>query len=153
MPREPRAHNYFQRCVSQGVSSCRTTIFRPLAQQMLTSAIQDFPELQQMSPSEGFPEGPVVRDVPANPDSRYDALQGVTRLQALEAALASSRTNWMDDPASRANDWLRQPRNVPLVLDDLTQAERGGNDFPGGGSASRWSHQPSQPPTNEALKP
>jgi hypothetical protein len=120
------------------------------AQQMLRSAIQNFPELQSMSPNEGFPEGPIARDVPANPDSRYDALQGVTRLQALEAALASSQTNWMDDPASRASDWLRQPRNVPLVLDDLTQAERGGDDFPRVWEGFGWSHQPSQPPPNEA---
>jgi hypothetical protein len=61
-----------------------------------------------MSSEEGFHEGLTVHDVVPNPEDKYDALEGTERLRSLEAALGSARGGWNDDPAERADDWLRQ---------------------------------------------
>lgn len=104
--------------------------------------ISQFSDLAAMGIDEGFLGGVEVRSVPFNPDARYDALDGVARLQALEAALAISRPSWDDDPAERANDWMRQPQRILLVLSDLESTGNGGNEFPRVWDRFGWAHSP-----------
>lgn len=117
------------------------------AKSWLGAQIGQFPDLVGMSPKEGLSEGPTVRDVLPNPDNRYDALEGLTRLRALETALGSSRSGWNDDPAARADDWLRKPANTALVLSDLEAAEHSGDDFPRVWNRFGWAHSPTQAET------
>ena len=113
----------------------------------LETQIGHFPDLVAMSADAGLSEGPTVRDVLPNPDNRYDALQGLARLRALEAAMGSSRGGWNDDPAERADDWLRQPANTALLLSDLEAAGYGGDDFPKVWNRFGWAHSPTQSET------
>ncbi|MDA9407929.1 hypothetical protein XH80_14605 [Bradyrhizobium sp. CCBAU 45384] len=115
------------------------------ARSLLAANIASFPELRTMPANEGFPDGPVVRDVFPEPDDRFEALEGVARLRALEAALGSSRGSWNDDPAGRADDWLRQPDKTKLVLRDLEAADRGGDEFPKVWECFGWAHSPNSP--------
>lgn len=116
----------------------------PDARRRLDAEIEQFPDLAGMSGDEGYPEGPRVRDVLPNPDHSYDALEGAPRLRALETALASTRRGWNDDPHGRADDWLRQPTKIELVLNDLEVAERGGDEFPRVWDRFGWAHFPAQ---------
>ncbi len=111
----------------------------------LDAEIGKFPDLIGMSADEGLPEGVTVKDVVSSPDDRYDALEGLARLRALETALASAGERWSDDPAGRADDWLRQPTKVALILNDLEQAERGGDEFPRVWNRFGWAHSPTRP--------
>jgi hypothetical protein len=117
----------------------------PNAKERLDAEIGQFPDLAAMSGDEGYPEGVMMRDVLPNPDDSYDALEGVSRLRALETALASPRRGWDDDPHGRADDWLRQPVKVGLVLSDLELADRGGDEFPRVWERLGWAHSPAQP--------
>ena len=103
-----------------------------------------FIDLAQMTTDAGFPEGATASYVPPNPDSRYDELQGVARLQALETALAASRGGWDDDPAERANDWINQQGNAEKLLAELEAADNGGDDFPKVWNHFGWAHRPLQ---------
>lgn len=123
----------------------------PGARRFLDENIALFPELRAMPANEGFPEGPVVKDVLVEPDDQYDALEGLPRLRALETALGSDRGGWMNDPAGRADDWLRQPKKTKLVLRDLQMAERGGDEFPRVWERFGWAHSPRQLQQNDAL--
>jgi hypothetical protein len=123
----------------------------PRARRRLDAEIGQFPDLTGMTSDEGYPEGPQVSEVLPNPDHSYDALEGVSRLRALETALASTRGGWNDDPSGRANDWLRQPVKVELVLNDLAVAEHGGDEFPRVWDRFGWVHMPTQPETIDAL--
>jgi hypothetical protein len=117
------------------------------AKSWLESQIGHFADLVDMSTDEGLSEGLTVRDVLPNPDDRYDALEGVTRLRALETALGSSRSGRNDDPAERADDWLRQPANTAHVLNDLEAADHSGDDFPRLWNRFGWAHFPTQSET------
>ncbi|MCU0731592.1 MAG: hypothetical protein MUE84_08385, partial [Hyphomonas sp.] len=101
-----------------------------------------FVDLAQMTIDAGFPEGATASYVPPNPDSRYDDLQGVPRLQGLETALAASRSGWDDDPAERANDWITQQGNAEKVLADFETTNNGGDDFPKVWNRFGWAHRP-----------
>jgi hypothetical protein len=113
----------------------------PDAKTWLSARIEQFPELATMTIEEGFAKTLEARTVPSNPDPRYDTISGITRLRALETALSSGRSGWDDDPAARANDWLRQPENTRLVLSDLESAI-GGDEFPGVWNRFGWAHLP-----------
>jgi hypothetical protein len=117
------------------------------AKTWLETQIGQFPDLVDMSTGEGLPGSPWLEARPTSPDDRYDVLEGVARLQALEAALASSRVNWNDDPAERANGWLGQPEKAVLVLNDLEAVEHGGDDFPRVWNRFGWAHSPVQSET------
>lgn len=103
-----------------------------------------FVDIMQMTIDAGFPEGATARYIPPNPDSRYDDLQGVSRLRALEIALAASRGGWHDDPAERANDWINQQGSAEKVLADFETANDGGDDFPKVWNRFGWAHRPRQ---------
>lgn len=109
---------------------------------LLDARLARFADLADMTIDEGFPEGATVRSVPPNPDDRYNTLEGVARLRALEAALSTSRGGWDDDPANRARDWLQQPEKAALVLGDLETAVNGGEDFPSVWNRFGWAHSP-----------
>lgn len=113
----------------------------------LDARLAQFADLAVMTIDEGFPVGTTVRSVPANPDDRYNTLEGVARLRALETALSTSRGGWDNDPAERANDWLQQPEKAALVLGDLETAVNGGEDFPRVWNRFGWAHslRPTEP--------
>ncbi|MEP9386928.1 hypothetical protein [Mesorhizobium sp. KR9-304] len=109
----------------------------------LDSQRENFPDLKKMGPREGFLGGPMVRSIVPNADTRYNALNGVERLQALEAALGSS--GGLDGGlADRANDWLLQSGNSELILSDLTAAENGGDNYPKVWDRFGWIHSPEE---------
>jgi hypothetical protein len=122
----------------------------PKVKQWLDAEIGDFPDLIRMSADEGYAEGLTVRDVVPNPDDRYDALDGVARLRVLETALGSARTGWNDNPAERADDWIRQPAKAAFLVSDLELAERGGDEFPKVWDRFGWYHSPAQSETADA---
>jgi hypothetical protein len=117
------------------------------AKAWLKARIGEFPELRDMDIEEGFSEGTTVRSVTRQPDDRYDTLDGVARLQALEAAFGSSRGSWDDDPSESADDWLRQPESSARVISDLEAAKDRVNEFPKVWSRFGWTHSPKQPDT------
>ena len=110
----------------------------------LDSRQKQFADLAQMTIDAGFPEVAVARYVPPNPDNLYDDLEGVSRLRALETALAASRGGWDDDPAERANDWINQHGNAEKVLADFETTTNGGSGFPKVWNRFGWAHRPRQ---------
>ena len=109
----------------------------------LDMRIHEFPNLVKMARlDEGFLGSPKAHWVQPNPDSRYDLLVGEERLKALEAALSSGRGGWDDDPAGRAADWIRQPRNPVQVLIDLESIPDGGAVFVRVWEQFGWAHSP-----------
>lgn len=117
----------------------------PDAKSWLEARIGQFVYLEGMTTEDGFPEGTTAERVPANPDDRYDTLEADARLRALETALGSANGAWDDDPAERANDWLRQPEKTGRVLEDLAVAANGGDEFPRVWNRFGWAHSPNQP--------
>jgi hypothetical protein len=111
-------------------------------QSWLRSEIGQFPDLVNMTIEGGFPNGVEDHSVPPNPDNRYNTLEGVGRLRALEKALSSKRGSWHDDPEARARDWLQGTNNIGLVLDDLQTLDDGGNGFPNVWNNFGWAHNP-----------
>lgn len=111
----------------------------------LDARIALFADLSAIMIDEGFPEDTAVRSVPRNPDDRYNTLEGVSRLRALETALSTSRGGWDDDPAERANDWLQQPEKAALILDDFEAVGNGGDEFPRVWNRFGWAHSPRPP--------
>ena len=93
---------------------------------------------------EGFLGTTKARFVSPNPDDRFDSLEGIQRLNALETALSSSRRAWDDDPAERASDWVRKPGSVENILSDFEAAAQGGIDFPRVWDRFGWTHGPKE---------
>ena len=116
----------------------------PDAHSWLEDEVVRFPDLAEMEIDEGLPSAPTIRTVPPNPDARYDILHGIARLRALEAALATDRRGWDDDPGKRAGDWLGRVENTTLVLRDLEDTENGGDEFPFVWNRIGWVHMPEQ---------
>jgi hypothetical protein len=106
----------------------------------LDAHIAQFANLNEMTIEDGLPEGVTVRSVPRNPDDRYNTIEGISRLSALQTALSKGRSGWNDDPAERANDWLQQPEKSALVLADFEATGNGGNDFPKVWNRFGWAH-------------
>lgn len=112
------------------------------AKSWLTARVALFADLDAIEIDEGFPEGASVRSVPRNPEDRYNTLEGLSRLRALETAFSTSRGGWDDGPAERANDWLQEPEKATLVLGDFEATGNGGDDFPGVWNRFGWAHSP-----------
>lgn len=111
---------------------------------------QQFADLPRMTVDTGFPEGATAGWISPKPDSRYDDLQGVARLQTLESALAASRGSWEDDPTERANDWINQQGNAEKVLADFETTNNGGDDFPKVWNRFGWAYRPRQQDSQDA---
>ncbi|RWM06061.1 MAG: hypothetical protein EOR72_32215 [Mesorhizobium sp.] len=124
----------------------------PKEQVWMDAKISQFAGLVAMDIVEGFPEATKTYYVPPNPDTKYDALNGVARLRALETALSTSRGGWNDDPAERANDWLQQIENVLLVLNDLEVTGNGGDGFPRVWNRFGWAHSPKDQDTRSNVQ-
>ena len=117
------------------------TLLPPKEKLWLEAQIVAFPELTNMSAQMDFPEGSKAQRVPPNPDNKYDSLSGIARLQAMETALSTPRS-WPDDPADRADDWLRLDGNVSSIIDELEKTGDGGSSFPKLWSRLGWAYSP-----------
>ncbi|MBA1154934.1 hypothetical protein [Microvirga mediterraneensis] len=112
----------------------------------LFTQLLQFDDLRQMNRiDEGFPGTHKARRVPPDPDDRFDLLEGVSRLAALEAALSSTRDSWKDDPRGRASDWMRLEGKCDEVLYDLESTKDAGATYPHVWDQFGWIHRPSQP--------
>lgn len=101
------------------------------AREWLKAKLDVFEYLRIMARvDEGFPSTATARLRMPVPDRTYDLLAGISRLDALEAALGSERRAWDDDPEQRAYDWIRISANSELVLRDLEQAQDSGAAYP-----------------------
>ncbi|WP_223556213.1 hypothetical protein [Pseudomonas sp. BF-R-01] len=123
----------------------------PDEQQWLNANLSQYSDLIGMDLDEGLPIGPTAHWVQPNPDSKFDAMAGVSRLSALETAFLTSRDGTHNDPAQRANDWLQEPENIQLVLCDLETSGDGGNDFPFVWNRFGWLHSPMKKDGNANL--
>lgn len=117
-------------------------ILPPDEHQWLNANLNQYNNLIGMDLDEGLPMGPTAHWVQPNPDSKFDVMEGVARLRALEAAFLTSRDGGHNDPAQRANDWLQEPENIQLILCDLETSGNGGNDFPSVWNRFGWAHSP-----------
>lgn len=130
----------------------RITIAGGVLPQKIASWLDDqisrFSELSAMTSDEGFPEGATVRTAVSNPDERFDSINGLVRLKALEAALSQSTGGW-DDPADRANAWMTTAGNAVLVLDDLEKSDD--RNFPRVWDRFGWAHRQEQTAPTQIL--
>jgi hypothetical protein len=117
------------------------TLLPPKDKLWLEAQITDFPELANMSVHSDFPKASEAHLVPPNPDNIYNSLSGIARLQAMETALSTPRS-WPDDPADRADDWLRLEGNASAIIGDLEKPGDGGSSFPKLWSHFGWEHSP-----------
>lgn len=90
----------------------------------------------------GFIGTPKARALEPNPDNRYDELQGLHRLNALENGLTSPRRGWDDDPSERASDWIRKAGSVDLLIADFAKVGPRVSKFPAVLNAFGWAHSP-----------
>ena len=96
----------------------------------LDSEIGHVPNLADMPVEHGFPEGPKVRAVLPSPDARFDLLTGDARLRALEKAISSGPSGWLNSTSKGAEDWLMQADKLETVLGDLESSRDSGDRFP-----------------------
>ena len=115
--------------------------FQPDVSAWLKKQSQASPELENMNRiDEGFIGTSRAHFVSPDPDKQYDFLSGLDRLAALEAALGTQRSNWEEDPAGRAGDWIRCDGNPARLIDDFEAALDGGGRFPNVWDRFGWSH-------------
>ena len=95
-------------------------------QKWLRRVTEEFPGLKKMAIDGGFRDPWVRPCIPPSiaPRSRFDDLEGESRLQALEDALSSETFHY------QATDWLRQSDHVIHILHDLEGAASLLNRFP-----------------------
>jgi hypothetical protein len=108
----------------------------------LNANIGRFSQLSSMSIDEGYSELVELHAGRSDVDAQYYNLSGIARLRGLETALSNHESDWYDRPGERANRWLRQPNNIQSVLNDLTNAPGGGDDFPQVWNRIGWMHLP-----------
>jgi len=111
------------------------------------------PDLRNMDSIQfGFLSSGTVGWVEPEPNDYFNGLVGEERLRALEAALASARSSWNDDPAERAWDWIRSDDNASLLLPELEAVSDGGADFPNIWDRFGWSHNAPNRENESALE-
>jgi len=117
----------------------------------LEARIGDFPDLVDIEQVySGYSNSVIVRNFIPRADNKYDLLEGVARLTALEAALTSKRDGWEDDPSSRASEWLRKDGNALKILGDFEGASDAISSFPEVWERFGWSHTPNGDLSGEA---
>jgi len=90
--------------------------------------IEEHPELKKgFGVREGFYGGVEAHYRVPNPETAYNSLAGIERLDALEKALNSKRGGWENDPAERARDWLSIKTNILAVVADLLAVNHPGD--------------------------
>lgn len=110
------------------------------ASNSLANYLVDFPDLRDMNSVQfGFMSSGTPRWVKPETDDRYNDLVGDERLRALETALTSASSSWMDAPADRASNWIRSGNNASLLLPDLEASRDGGAAYPGTWDRFGWS--------------
>ena len=111
------------------------------AQNWVASNIKQFPDLVAMdSVDHHFRKSGVAYWYRAEPDIQLDHLSGQTRLRTLESSLGSTRGGWDDDPAERANEWIRLSANAEKLLSDFESIPNQISDFPRVWNAFGWNH-------------
>lgn len=112
-----------------------------LASSWLAVHLDNSPDLRNMDSVQfGFLSSGTVQWVEPERSDHFNDLVGEEQLRALEAALASARSSWNDDPAERAWDWIRSGDNASLILSELEAAPDGGANFPNTWDRYGWSH-------------
>lgn len=112
------------------------------ASSWLAGHLDDFPDVRNMDSIQfGFLFSGTTLWVRPESDDRFNDLVGEERLRTLEAALASTRNSWNDDPAERASDWIRSDDNASRILPELEAARDGGADYPNTWDRFGWSHK------------
>lgn len=92
----------------------------------LVEATDELPGLEKMKIDGGFRNPWVLPIFQSNASrkSRFDELEGKTRLRALEDALS------VETSADQASDWLRKPQHIVHILHDLENAASIVDNFP-----------------------
>ncbi len=108
----------------------------------LDSNASKYPSLHEMTITHGFPQSENFEWLEPRPDDRYDTIQGIERLQALELALGATRGGWDDDPASRAIDWFRKSDNSNQIISDFESIGAQADKFPRVWDRFGWTHSP-----------
>jgi hypothetical protein len=104
---------------------------------------QRFDDVRNMSRvDDGFVGTPQARFVAPNPDNRFDFLDGIARLEALEHDLGSETGSWDGGPAKRASDWIRKPGSADLLIADFEKAAPDAKKFPKVWNDFGWTHKP-----------
>lgn len=114
----------------------------PMAvQKWVASTINQFPDLMAMdSVDHHFRKSAVAYWYKAEPDAQFDHLSGEARLRTLESSLSSTRGGWDDDPAERANEWIRLDGNVEKLISDFESIPSQIGKFPRVWDAFGWRH-------------
>ena len=110
----------------------------------LLDAVSQFPALGDMKIEYGL-RGPSLRFVPRPSPrgaARFDALEGVERLRALESALSGGRHQWGDSAGGQARAWLQNAEHALLVVSDLESASELADEFPLVWESFAWFHSP-----------
>lgn len=106
----------------------------------LNNKLLKFPVLSDSKIDQGFPQGPKSGWVQPTPDLKFDSLEGIERLKALESILKTSNEYWHRTPAGQANDWLTHELNVLKLIDDFHDNLPFSHKFPNVIERIGWTH-------------
>ena len=124
----------------------------PNAREWLQSKIGLFPHLNNNETDIGLPEGVTARYGGPVPDRRFDELSGLSRLRALENALASNSDTWQNDAAGMANAWLTKEDNAEQIIHDLAELPDSSESLPRVWDRIGWAHSPSSDAAKNSLE-
>ena len=113
----------------------------------LLEAVAEFPELEGISIEHGFTDTSVryIRGPISGPAVRFDTLDGVTRLRALEGALSGGRHHWEDSAGAQATAWIQNPEQAHQILSDLGSCAGSAEEYPHVLDCFVWFHTPPLP--------
>jgi hypothetical protein len=110
------------------------------ASHWLIQHLDQFSDLRDMNSIRyGFPQTGLATRVRPQPNARFNELQGIVRLHALEAALATAPKGWDDDPSERASDWIQEGDHSVEIVADLESVPNGGALYPNTWDRLGWS--------------
>jgi hypothetical protein len=112
------------------------------ASSWLAGHLHDSFDLKNMDSIQfGFLSSGIATRSESDTEDTFSNLIGQERLRRLEAALASTRSGWNDDPAERASNWIRSDENANLILSDFEATNDGGAEFPNTWDQFGWFHR------------